>query len=389
MEAAIIPIYSDDCSPGTAWDTTMLKKFHVKNFKQFKDLTLDFSDVRDYCFQQDCLTKHKKPLIKTAVIYGPNASGKSNLGFAIFDILQHLVDKNTQPQAYDFYLNADNPDTEAEFTYTFLFNGKEVVYSYSKKDAKTIISEKLIINTLVIFNRNKDHIETTGLSKYNLENLNLSYLDSKLSLLRYIANNSALPESSPIRALMNFVNKMLWFRRVDKNNNFIGYHVGTDRIDEFIIKNDLTNEFQKFLNKNQVSETLTVKQDPTGKQGLYFAHKRNLPFFETASSGTLALSVYFYWQHFLNDVSFLFMDEFDAFYHFEIAEDILKRIKKIKCQTIVTTHNTGLLSHKMVRPDVCFVMKSGILKSFPNLTDRELREGNNLEKLFISGEFDD
>ena len=269
------------------------------------------------------------------------------------------------------------------FLKSFL-NSKEVIYSYSKKDAKTITSERLIINKLIIFDRSKDRTATPGLSKLNLENLNLSYMDSKLSLLRYIANNSALPETSPIRALMNFVNKMLWFRRVD----FIGYHVGADHIDEFIIQNDLTKEFQIFLEQNQVSETLTVKQDPTGKQGLYFSHKQNLPFFETASSGTKALAVYFYWQHFLNDVSFVFMDDFDAFYHFEIAEEILKRIKKIKCQTILTTHNTGLLSHRIVRPDVCFVMKSGILKSFPNLTDRELREGNNLEKLFISGEFD-
>lgn len=93
-------------------------------------------------------------------------------------------------------------------------------------------------------------------------------------------------------------------------------------------------------------------------------------------------------QHFLNDITFLFIDNFDAFYPFETAKGILQKIKKFKFQTVVTTHNTGLLSHKIIRPDVCFVMKSGILTSFPNLTDRELREGNNLEKLYLSGEFD-
>lgn len=60
----------------------MLIKFQVRNFKQFHDLTMDFTDVRDYCFQKDCLSKHKQPLIKTALIFGSNASGKSNLGFA-------------------------------------------------------------------------------------------------------------------------------------------------------------------------------------------------------------------------------------------------------------------------------------------------------------------
>ena len=73
---------------------------------------MDFADVRD-------ITRHKKPLIKTAVVYGPNASGKSNLGFAIFDIVQHLVDKMTQADAYSYYLNADTPESPAEFTYTF------------------------------------------------------------------------------------------------------------------------------------------------------------------------------------------------------------------------------------------------------------------------------
>lgn len=33
----------------------MLKSFHVKNFKQFKDLTLDLSRVRDYRFGEDLI----------------------------------------------------------------------------------------------------------------------------------------------------------------------------------------------------------------------------------------------------------------------------------------------------------------------------------------------
>lgn len=365
----------------------MLKKFEVKNFKQFKHLQMDFADVRDYSFQKDCITRHKKPLIKTAVIYGPNASGKSNLGFAIFDIVQHLVDKMTQADAYSYYLNADTPESPAEFTYTFLFNTKEVVYSYTKTDSRTIITEKLTIDNELVFERLRDKIDTSGLSKIKVGSLNLSYMDSDLSLLRYIANNSALPNTSPVRALMDFVSKMLWFRRVDKNNNYMGYHSGSASISEFIIKNDLLKEFQQFLNKKQVSENIVVKQDPTGKQDLYFSHVQNLPFFATASSGTLALAVYFYWQHFLNNVSFLYMDEFDAFYHYAISEDILRQLKKIKCQTIVTTHNTGLLNHDLVRPDVCFMMKNGTLNSFANLTERELRLGNNLEKLYLSGEF--
>ena len=366
----------------------MLIKFHVSNYKQFHDLTMDFTDVRDYCFQKDCLTKHKQPFIKTALIFGSNASGKSNLGFAIFDIVHHLVGKNIPPRSNSYYVNADHPDSAAEFTYTFLLNGKEVVYSYAKTAPQSIIFEKLVLNRMTIFERTQDHVSAPGLSKADVQKVNQSHLQSQHSLLKLIACNADLPESSPIHALMTFVNKMLWIGSFDNNHSICEHQESTDRIEEFIISNGLTEEFQKYLNLNKISETLVSNSDGSGKQRLFCSHKRNLPFFETASEGTIALAAHFYRQHFSNDISFLFIDDFDAFYHIESAKDILQKIKRFKCQTVVTTHNTGLLSHKILRPDVCFVMKSGILTSFPNLTDRELREGNNLEKLYLSGEFD-
>lgn len=368
----------------------MLKCFSVKNFKQFESLTMDFSDVRDYEFCRDCLaTVHGESLIKTAIVYGYNASGKSNLGFALFDLVYHLVDRVKQVDAYDYYLNANHPNEFAEFSYQFLFDKDVVTYSYAKQTATKLIREKLVVNGDEVFSwdmaENKQNFE--GLKKFDLANLNFVFRDAQLSLLRYIANNAALAPKSPIRQLVKFVGSMLWFRRVDKNNNFMGLQPTITNIDEFIIQNNLVGEFEAFLQKNQVNEKLTVKKAPDGRDGLYFEHKSLLPFFSVASSGTIALAVYFYWLHFVKDVSFLFMDEFDAFYHFAIAESILKQTKEFKCQSVLTTHNTGLLNHKFIRPDVCFIMNNGILKSFPNLTDRELRQGNNLEKLFVAGEF--
>ena len=68
----------------------MLKKFCVQNFKNFKDkLVLDFSKVRDYEYNQHLI---KNNLINKLLIYGPNNSGKSNLGAAIMDITTHLTD---------------------------------------------------------------------------------------------------------------------------------------------------------------------------------------------------------------------------------------------------------------------------------------------------------
>jgi hypothetical protein len=57
-------------------------------------------------------------------------------------------------------------------------------------------------------------------------------------------------------------------------------------------------------------------------------------------------------------------------------------------QTILTSHNTNLLSNRIMRPDCYFILTQDKLTSFANATDRELREGHNLEKLYMSGEFD-
>ena len=99
----------------------MLKRFEVINFKQFNSLQLDFSKVRNYDFSMDCLADSPSgKFIKTALVYGRNSSGKSNLGFALFDIVQHLVDKVKKPDAYTYYANADHPDDPVKFSYTFL-----------------------------------------------------------------------------------------------------------------------------------------------------------------------------------------------------------------------------------------------------------------------------
>ena len=275
----------------------MLKRFEVINFKQFNSLQWDFSKVRNYDFSMDCLADSPSgKFIKTALVYGRNSSGKSNLGFALFDIVQHLVDKVKKPDAYTYYANADHPDDPVKFSYTFLLDGKEVVYSYSKSSFLELTGETLLIDGREVFSwdDNEKIHRFENLSSFGFERLNFVYKDSSLSFLRYLANNSPLPEDSTIRKLMDFVGSMLWFRRVDTGNSFMGLLSVTDHLDSFIISHGLTEKFEKFLNDHDVNERLKVAKSPDGREGLYFAHEQALPFFAVASSGTLALTVLFY-----------------------------------------------------------------------------------------------
>ena len=85
----------------------------------------------------------------------------------------------------------------------------------------------------------------------------------------------------------------------------------------------------------------------------------------------------------------MFLDEFDAYYHYELSETIVQIAEQMKhTQVIFTSHNTSLLSNRIMRPDCYFILTLNKLTSIIDATDRELREGHNLEKLYMSGEFD-
>lgn len=62
----------------------MLKKFSIRNYKNFKDtLTIDFDNIGGYQFNTDCLYDNT---ISKMLLYGRNATGKTNLGGAILDV---------------------------------------------------------------------------------------------------------------------------------------------------------------------------------------------------------------------------------------------------------------------------------------------------------------
>jgi hypothetical protein len=152
--------------------------------------------------------------------------------------------------------------------------------------------------------------------------------------------------------------------------------------------------FQDFLLAAGVHEKLAALEDPMGRKRLYFVTNPDKPLlFDTvASSGTKALCNFFYmYSDIIKGVKpkLLILDEFDAFYHYELSEFIVITLKRLKnVQVIFTTHNTNLMPNYRMRPDCLFILSKDGLTSLANATDRELREGHNLERLYMGGSFD-
>lgn len=372
----------------------MLVSFSVENYKNFKNkIELNFENVRDYKFNNQCV---KNGLISKVVIYGPNASGKSNFGFALFDIVGLLTDKKTNPLQYDelSFLNADSDLKYATFKYVFRNKKDIITYLYKKSSPKQVLYEELIINDKKIYSYNFENKESNfvNMNLIYAENLNFEYFENNFAILRYIANNTNQPDNSSVKFIMNFVSRMLWFRSLQEND-YVGLTIGNTQLSQWIIDNNLAKEYQKFLHDLAgLDLNLGVAQldGPVPMKILVEMHKNKaLPLEHISSSGTKALELLFYWSKRFKDVSFLFMDEFDAFYHYDLARNIIKEIIDLdNIQVIFTTHNPNLASNELLRPDCYYVLENGKLVSFVDKTERELREGHNLEKMLRNGEFD-
>ncbi|MBC1498995.1 ATP-binding protein [Listeria weihenstephanensis] len=368
----------------------MLKKFSVKNFKNFREeITIDFSDIGDYDFNTSLI---KNSLLNNVLIYGKNAVGKSNLGLALFDITIHVVDKiNLASSDYSNYINADNPNEPATFSYTFQFAEQVIEYTYQKLDKDTMYSECLTIDGTNIFDYNFQYENNSPIVQSNpeLATLNWEFKDHSLSILKYIANNSNLSQESPIRLLINFISSMIWLSSPGPQaTKIIGLLSKTSPVTTKLIEENRVPEFQTFLNQNGVPDKLVVKTDVTGEKAIYIDYKKPVKFIDAFSSGTASLTAIFYLSLYFEDASFVFIDEFDANYHFEVAENIVKLLQNKNFQSVLTSHNTNLMSNNIMRPDCYLILMKEGLTPFFRATERELREGHNLEKLYQSGEFE-
>lgn len=369
----------------------MLTKFEVANFKGFPEkLIFNLSEPSNYNFNTECVSGS---VVKKALVYGHNGVGKSNLGFAIFDLISHLTDKNSGKEYYSNYLNASSSEKYATFIYEFKFGDVVVKYEYLKESIEKLLYEKIEIDgDLFASLDRREEAKVAIINAEGAETLNRDFGDSLASIVSYIKNNAVLKKNEindAFSSFVDFVNGMLFFRSLDKNN-FIGFDQGSTSIAQDIIEKGLVKEFENFLNKVGIKCVLAQGTEES-KNNLYFLFgDKKVNFWDAASQGTKSLSLFYFWLQRMRGekaVTFLFIDEFDAFYHHELAVEVVELLKQISCQVILTTHNTLLMSNEYLRPDCCFLMNNKKIESLSNLTDKELREAHNIEKMYRAHAF--
>lgn len=369
----------------------MLRKFTVENYRVFDSaVTIDFSKVRDYRFNEECVRNHT---IHKAMMYGKNAVGKTSLGQAIVDVRSTVLPNDPQVKDTVGFLNANSPKDNARFVYEFDLQGTKIEYVYEKYDPYKLKYEHLKIEDKLLYKYNfkDDDGDFTNLKKYkDVAHLNLDEWNGEISVLRYILTNSKLKDLHVLKELSDFIAGMAIIKPSEDIVRFKGPRILKSRIISGIIEEDLVDDFVRFLRSAGLDIDLKVDEKPDGEKSLYFNYEKPLEFISYASSGTRALTSLYWVIHSLKQISFLFVDEFDANFHFELAEVMLGKFKsQSDCQILITTHNTDLMSNKYMRPDCYYLMIPNKITSIADASLRELRQGHNLEKLYQSGEFNE
>lgn len=372
----------------TGGKTKMLKFFEVSNFKGFKDkISLDLANNRNYSFNNQLI---KNSLCNKLLIYGKNGSGKSNIGDAIFDLTFHLTDK-AKNKLIPYYLNADNTNEKvAKFKYVFKFDDEEIVYEYEKFNQFKLNKEKLYTKNKILIYYDYFNKQDNVVNLPEAKKLNINLPSNDISILKYIYRNTIQTEKNVIWKMIDFVENMLSFKSL-RENEYQGYQENSQLLADMIYNHNALKDFENFLKINSIEYDLEFQMNHfTGQREIMVKMNKGLvPLTNIASTGTMSMLLYFCWSLEFPKISFLFLDEFDAFYHYETSEYILKQVlNNSNFQAIITTHNTSLLSNELVRPDCGYIIKNNLtIKKVCDCTEKEIREAHNLEHLMKSGAF--
>ena len=117
----------------------MLVEFKIENFRSFQsEQTFSMVASKDDAHPHNLIECDKLSLVKTAAIYGPNASGKSTLINALKAMQRFVTTSATQMNLGDqidcaipFRLDKDSEGKPSRFEVTLLLDGTTYYYGFS------------------------------------------------------------------------------------------------------------------------------------------------------------------------------------------------------------------------------------------------------------------
>lgn len=396
----------------------MLIQFSVRNYKTFRDkatLSLVASSYDKKTREADNvidLPEHKLRLLKSAVVYGANASGKTKL-FDALKFMKKLVRDSADEQkggtidVDPFRLSTETQRASSEFEVIFLQDGIRHRYGFEVL-ADHVVSEWLFYqpkNTEVeVFYRQAQTFDA-----------HLRLVAFKIG--KNIAKEGMVKENTLWLSAAGKWNDVItgvvleWFKDLSIISGI--EEEGYPRLTFQQLKNKKRgDEINKFMRRGSFGiEEVGIEEEPSGIGDLIFLHNyASYPQFDSNKNrkGLVNLSMSFNEssgtkQYFelatpildaLANGYILVVDELDSRLHPNLVCSLIELFNSAKsnpnnAQLIFNTHDTNLLSSGLFRRDqIWFTEKDRYgAASLYSLSDFSPRKGEDLEKNYIQGKY--
>lgn len=374
----------------------MIQELSIKNYLSFRDkVVFSFEATNDQWLESSHVVEIAPGvrINKLGIVYGANASGKSNLIEAFNFLIRfwhNKPEKKTESTAIiPFLLDNISRNLPSLFSVTF-YAGKIKHYYELEITSETVIREKLVYypgtqpaNVFTrVFQNNISKIEfgsTIKISAAAKEEMTVKCLPNMSVFAAYLAVNVSIPELNrvtswisgqlmrvvePHSVLTAYVEKKMmedstlksfvlnFLKEADYNISDITTKKETQKVSESFVKfaadMDIPEEEKIRLKDHRTIETiLTIfTHQVANNEGKFEEHK--LPE-SLQSQGTIrTMGVAGVVSQTVAQNAFLAIDEIESSLHPRLVEMIIERFLTLsdKAQLLLTTHYDGLLAEK-------------------------------------------
>ncbi len=403
----------------------MLIQFNFKNFNSFRDeATLDLSAAKMTEFSERVIFVGGEKILPVAAVYGPNASGKSNV-YAAFEYMTNYVvnsfkygdevknfdeirphpflfDKESAQDdtSFEVYFTVPGDKTEKSYNYGFCVGQKGITEEWLNYKAKTARKYKSI------FYRDENTLDLSGIPKASRENISIAL--EKQVLIVSLGAKLRVAKCKLVRDwFLN--NEFADFGNVI-TNFFMSRLLPEGFVDDEKVQEKVIKFFASFDETIKGFEVTRLPQQDDSKDEYFHIdalHKMigsnelaKIPL-QDESAGTLKMfALYPELQEVLNHGGVFFIDELNARLHPLLVRNFILTFLNLEnnvnhAQLVFTTHDTWQLSNRLLRRDeIWFTEKDedglSTLYSLADFIDEDgsrIRKDESYEKNYLLGKY--
>lgn len=319
----------------------MIISYIVSGFKVFNQkVELSYRANKKIKNKDYVFNINNEEILKSAILYGPNNTGKSSLIDSI-EYLKRIVKtgKIIDELLYMLDFNFFNEKKEINYEIEFVENNDKFKYILSFVYKQGITDEKLYVNDAQVFDRFGSNSDSEMQNAINLiSSYNTSLIISTLPT-KYIKYNNDIN---------NFFDKIIILKRDIDFSEVIG-DIALLNKDEFRKFSNVMKSADVSINGLEINEELGKNSKELKLFSEYIMNKRkvSMPSYITDSDGTKAFMYYmFNIQKALKTGGIIIIDEIDRSLHTLLTKNIISIFndeKNKNVQLLATSHDLLLL----------------------------------------------